>query len=127
LSRLNDLPEVLRNRIFRKLFEQAKIANMTKEEMNEYQQSLNNYRAMYLIEDEYKRHLAEREKTIASRDKTIASRDKIIASREKTIEERDNIIMSMDKSHKKAIAKIIAENAKYKARVAELEKKYGIN
>ena len=30
LSKLNDLPDALRNRIFRKLFEQAKIANMSK-------------------------------------------------------------------------------------------------
>jgi hypothetical protein len=49
LSRLNDLPEALRNKVFQKLFEQAKIANMTKEELDEYQESLKNYRDMYLI------------------------------------------------------------------------------
>ena len=42
LSKLNDLPDAFRNRIFKKLFEQAKIANMTKEEMDDYQYSLNN-------------------------------------------------------------------------------------
>ena len=40
LSKLNDLPDALRNRIFKKLFEQAKIAKMTKEEMDDYQYSL---------------------------------------------------------------------------------------
>ena len=42
LSKPNDLPDALCNRIFKKLFEQAKIANMVKEEMDDYQYSLNN-------------------------------------------------------------------------------------
>ena len=71
LSRLNDLPDALRNRIFKKLFEQAKIAKMSPEERNSYDQSLNDYRVMYLKEDEYKRNLAARDRIIASERKAL--------------------------------------------------------
>jgi hypothetical protein len=76
LSRLNDLPDALRNSVFQKLFEQAKIANMTKEEYDEYQESLKNYRDMYLIENEYKRTLAERDSIIAVMRKNLIAERK---------------------------------------------------
>jgi len=40
LSKLKDRPASLRDRIFRKFFEQARIAGMTAEEKKEYDQSL---------------------------------------------------------------------------------------
>ena len=102
LSNLNDLPATLHSRIFKKLFEQAKIANMSKEEMNDYQQSLKNYRDMYLIEDEWKKKLATERKALAAKDKRLAAKDKIIEERNKALQ--------------KALA-----------RIAELERKFGIN
>ena len=86
MSKLDDLPDALRNRIFRKLFEQAKIANMTSEEINTYNQSLKNYRDMYLIEYELKakdRALAETKKIIALKDKALAEQDKALAEQDK--------------------------------------------
>jgi predicted transposase/invertase (TIGR01784 family) len=113
LSNLNDLPDALRNRIFKKLFEQAKIANMTKEEMNEYQQSLNNYRAMYLKDDEYKKNLAAKDRIIAANAKTyqkeLAEKDAVIA---KIIAEKD--------------AKE-AESAKKDALIEEMKRKFGVS
>ena len=49
---------------------------MTKEEYDEYQESLKNYRDMYLIENEYKRELAERDSTIAVMRKSPYGRTK---------------------------------------------------
>jgi len=68
---------------------------MSKEEMNDYQQSLKNYRDMYLIEDEWKKKLATERKALAAKDKIIEERNKAL---------------------QKALA-----------RIAELERKFGIN
>jgi predicted transposase/invertase (TIGR01784 family) len=120
LSRLNNLPQRLRTRVFTKLFKQAKIANMTQKELDEYQQSLKNYRDMHLIEDEYK-------STIAARDKVIAANARVIAAKDRALE-------TMEKNYKKilarkdaAIAKKDAENKKNEAIIAELKRKYGVN
>jgi len=86
LSKLKYLPKKLRNSIFKKLFEQAKIANMNKEELDDYQQSLKKYRDMYLIEYEYKKTLAERDKTLAEKDKIILTKDKVLATKEKELQ-----------------------------------------
>ena len=75
---------------------------MSKEEMNDYQQSLKNYRDMYLIEDEWKKKLATERKALAAKDKRLAAKDKIIEERNKALQ--------------KALA-----------RIAELERKFGIN
>ena len=114
LPRLNDLPEVLRGQqCFRKLFEQAKIANMTKEELDEYQESLKNYRDMYLIEDQYKRKLAEKDKILATMQKTYQKT--LMAERKAFTAERE--------AHQKALS----ENAEIKAKLAELERRYRLN
>jgi predicted transposase/invertase (TIGR01784 family) len=95
ITKLNDLPAPLRNRIFSKLFTQAKIANMTKEELDEYQQSLTNYRAMYLKEYEYKKNLAVRDKMIAEKDQIIAENYTRIAEKDAKIAEKDAMIAEL--------------------------------
>jgi hypothetical protein len=54
LSKLQDLPEPLRNRVFRKLFHIAEITRMNPVERDSYDQSLKEYRDMYLMENALK-------------------------------------------------------------------------
>ena len=61
---------------------------------------------MYLKEDEYKKNLAEMRKNLALSQRIIAERNSIIAA------------------ERKAFQKAMAEK---NARIAELERKYGIN
>ena len=100
---------MIRGSVFQKLFEQAKIANMTKEELAEYEESLKNYRDMYLIENEYKRNLAAKDSTIAAMQRNLIVKDKTIATKDKSLQ------------------KALSENAKIKAKLAELERKYRPN
>lgn len=103
LSKLNDLPDALRNRIFKKLFEQAKIANMTMEEINTYNNSLKNFRDMYLIEYELKaknKALAEKNKIIEIKDKVIAEKEKTITEKEKILAEKEKILAEKEKELK---------------------------
>ena len=109
LSKLNELPDALHNKIFTKFFEQAKIANMTPDEIKQYDQSLKNYRDMYTVFNEYKSELAASKKMLASMSKTIAIKDKALASNQKALASKD-----------KALQKALAE-------ITKLQRKYGIN
>jgi uncharacterized protein (DUF3084 family) len=102
LSKLNDLPDALRNRIFRKLFEQARIANMTPEELNTYSKSLKKFRDMYLIEYELK----AKNKALAEKNKIIAVKDKVIAEKDKTITEKDKVIADKERELKELRQKL---------------------
>ena len=51
LSRLSELPEALQERIFRKVFEVAKISNFSPEEKTEYEESLKYYRDIKNVVD----------------------------------------------------------------------------
>ena len=107
LPQLDNVPKTLRrNKVFQKLFEQAKIANMTPEEYNEYNQSLKNYRQMNIVVDEYK-------ETIAAKNKTISAMRK---KHVQTIAVHINTIAAKDDALQKALA-----------RIAELERKAGLN
>jgi len=130
LSRLNDVPEALRNDVFQKLFEQAKIANMTQEELDEYEESLKNYRDMYLIENEYKRNLAA---TIAEKDRYFAAmqkemqknliKDKALVAERKVRAEKDRIIQKALSE----ISKKDTELSKRDAEIAELKRRFGVS
>jgi predicted transposase/invertase (TIGR01784 family) len=52
MSKLHNLPETLRNRVFEKLFRVAEILKLSPEERKDYDQSLKSYRDMYLVENE---------------------------------------------------------------------------
>jgi hypothetical protein len=60
---------------------------MTKEEIDEYQQSLTNYRAMYLKEYEYKKNLAIKDRKIAEKNRIIAQNCAKIAGKDARIAE----------------------------------------
>ena len=66
LSRLNDVPETLRNELFEKLFRMAEIAKLSAEERKEYYRSLKSYRDMNNL--------------IAQRDQAILQSKQVIAS-----------------------------------------------
>ncbi|MDR1154693.1 MAG: Rpn family recombination-promoting nuclease/putative transposase [Bacteroidales bacterium] len=55
LSELQDFPEPLRNRVFHKLFHIAEITQMSPGERDSYDQSLKEYRDMYLMETALKK------------------------------------------------------------------------
>jgi len=79
--------------VFGQLFEEAKIARMTKEEKNTYYTSLKNYRAMNLAKIELNKlhntiaimgnDLAVRDNTIAAMQKAFAAKEKAYAAKEK--------------------------------------------
>ena len=64
IYKLKKLPEGITSKIFKKLFEQAKIANMTPEELNKYNISLKKYLDMNVVINEYKEKLAAKDKKI---------------------------------------------------------------
>ena len=76
---------------------------MTKEELDEYQQSLKNYRDMYLIENEYKRELA---RMIAEKDSALAEKDSALAVMRKNLVVKDKALATKDKSLQKALAEL---------------------
>ncbi len=61
LSRLQDIPQALQERIFSKLFSAAEIANYNSEEMDAYQESLKTMRDNFATADFVKRELARAE------------------------------------------------------------------
>ena len=118
------MSETLCNDVFQKLFEQAKIANMTKEELEEYQESLKNYRDMYLIENEYKRNLAA---TIAEKDRYFAAMQKEMQKnlmiKDKALIVKDKALVVKDKAYQKALSEI----SKKDAELAELKRRFGVS
>jgi predicted transposase/invertase (TIGR01784 family) len=103
LHELNDLPEKFRkDEIFEKLFETAKIARMTKDEVNNYLKDLND---MNIVRNE------------------IRTRDRIIA-------EKDNALVQMGNNltaERNALAAERNALQKANARIVELERMVGLN
>jgi len=101
LHELHDLPEELRNdEVFEQLFETAKIAKMTKEEVNNYLKDLNN--TAYFVR---------------STSMNIVRNE--IRGLRNIISERDNALVQKDY----ALQNALAENARANARIAELEQR----
>jgi len=71
---------------------------------------------MYLIENEYKRNLAA----------TIAEKDRYFAAMQKEMQKnliKDKALVAERKAHQKALS----ENATIKAKLAELERRFGVS
>ena len=132
LSELKDRPAALSDKIFKKFFEQAKIANMTPEEKKEYDQSLKNYRDMYTIVNEYKSEIATLRKAHSQEISTMSKAySQEISTMSKAYNQalttKDQALATMSKAHsreivtmKKALQKSHDENEK-------LRRKFGIN
>jgi predicted transposase/invertase (TIGR01784 family) len=104
LHELNDIPEKLRNdEIFEKIFEIAKIARMTKEEVTNYLKDLNN---MNIVRNE-----------IRTLKEFISERDNIIAQKDNALSQMGNALAQKDNALQQANARI----AEYE-RMAKLNK-----
>ena len=62
LPRLQNLPVQLQEKIFKKILRVAEIANLKKEEISEYEESLKKYRDMYSVIETAKKEAREEEK-----------------------------------------------------------------
>jgi len=97
LHELDEIPDSLRNEIFEKIFEEARIAKMTKEEKNNYYTSLENLRAMNIAEIEINKlknanvvlgkDLARMGKDLSIMGKDLAKKDRLLAKQEKELAE----------------------------------------
>ncbi|MCL2074712.1 MAG: PD-(D/E)XK nuclease family transposase, partial [Marinilabiliaceae bacterium] len=86
LHELEELPSNFRKeKIFKSLFETAKIARMSKKEVNNYLKDLNN---MNIVRNE----IRSRDKIIAMHAKTIAKHVNIIAQKNNALAQKDNAL-----------------------------------
>jgi len=92
LHDLKNVPENLHSDVFQKLFEEAKIANMTPEEYDAYYKSLLISKQMNIVLDEYKEKVAVRDKTIAALRKRDAEKNNALAQKDNALAEKDKII-----------------------------------
>jgi predicted transposase/invertase (TIGR01784 family) len=109
IQELDDLPKKFRNdKIFEQLFEIAKIALMTQEEVNNYLKDLND---MNIVKNE----IGTRDRIIAQHVNTITQRDNTIAQHVNTLAQRDSALAQRDSALQKANAEI-----------AEYQRRYGV-
>ena len=84
IHKMDEIPAtLLKNKVFKKIFELAKVANMTRAEINAYNRSLKNKRSMNMV----KMEMRERDKALATANKTIAQQGNAIAQKDKEIAE----------------------------------------
>ena len=119
LHSMKEIPDTFRNEVFEKLFEEAKIARMTKEEKDAYNTSLKNLRAMNIARIEINKlktanailgkDLATLGKDLASKDQALLSKDQALATLGKALALKDQRIAAQEKE------------------LAELRKRFGVN
>ena len=101
LHELDNLPEKLHNEVFEKLFETAKIARMTKTEVNNYLKDLSD---MNIVKNEIKardRMIAERDNVIAVHVNALAQKDNVLAQKDNALAEQANIIAEYQRRYGK--------------------------
>ena len=101
ITDLQKMPDkVKRNRVFKALFEEAHIANMTPEELDQYDISLkkylNNMTATDVVKS-YKRELASSKKELATQGRTLKVYINTLAEKDNTLAEKDNALAEKDK------------------------------
>ena len=146
LHKLDDIPaNLLRNRIFKKLFQKAEIANMTKEEINAYNKSLKRSRDMDIAKIEMNMAKSEirglqKDKALLSKDIAVMSKDIAVMSKDIAVLSKDIAVLSKDKallSKDKALllkdnavlskdnAVLSKDNAVLSKELAEYRQRYG--
>jgi predicted transposase/invertase (TIGR01784 family) len=101
LAGLQELPYALRNRIFEKLFHVAEIAKMSPKEKKSYNQSLKEYRDMYLMENALKKKealLQEKENVIQGMHGEIQVMHVLIQGKDAVIQEKDIALKKKDET-----------------------------
>ena len=104
LHELNDLPEELRrDEVFEQLFEMAKIARMTKKDVNNYLKDLNN---MNIVRNEIRglrNIISERDNALETErnifQSTLAHRDNALAQKDNALAQKDNIIAEYERRY----------------------------
>lgn len=87
IAKLQELPDGLRNKIFEKLFRIAEIAKMSPKELKEYNQSLKEFRDMYLMENALKK-----------KDTKIQEMDAVIQGMNSKIQEKELELKKKDEN-----------------------------
>jgi predicted transposase/invertase (TIGR01784 family) len=118
LPKLENLPTAYQINPFKTLFEEAKMANMTPEELDDYNKSLKRQRNMNVVVNDYRNRISEKNKVIAENRRFLMENRKTLAENRKTIAEKDYVIAEN--------RRFLAENQKAlqnaNARIEELEK-----
>jgi len=116
LHKLKNLPDIFQSEIFKKLFEEAEIANMTPQKFKKYCQSLKNLRNMNLVINEYKNTIA---RMYAENARILAEKEyfqQAIAEKEyafqQAITEKEHFQQAIAEKDN-ALQKALAELAKY--------------
>ena len=101
IHKMDEIPAtLLQNKIFKKIFELAKVANMTRAEINAYNRSLKNKRSMNMVKMEMRerdRALAIANRALATANKTLAQHVNAIAQKDNAIAQQGNTISAMEK------------------------------
>ena len=100
LSKLQNRPKALQERVFKKLFDIAEFERLTPKEKRAYDESLKHYWDLKNVIDtaveeavqEKEGIIKEKNKVIEEREKTIKEKDKALEEKDKALEERDKII-----------------------------------
>jgi uncharacterized protein (DUF3084 family) len=130
ISKLQELPEKLRNEIFMKFFDQAEIANYTKEEYWAYQESLKIYRdnkavlktaieegkkeerkiqeaKIKQLEDKHLKEIQEKDSVIQKKDSVIQEKDSVIQKKDSVIQEKDSMIQEKENKLKQVALELL--------------------
>lgn len=99
MSELDSIPKFLDKRVFGRIFDIGRVANLNPEEMNQYEISLKrrlDARSVQATHEGLKKDLKKARHTIAKKDHAIAEKDHAIAEKDHTIAEKDHAIAEKD-------------------------------
>ena len=118
ISKLQNLPEELENNIFKKFFDEAKIANYSKEDYYAYQESLKIYRdnkavlktaieegrkeerkiqeeKIKKIEEKHIEELQKKDSMIQQKDDMLQEKDSMLQEKDSMLQEKDNKLQQL--------------------------------
>ena len=106
LANLNEMPDKLKkNKIFKKLFIEAEVANMTQEELDIYDKSIKNLNKMYTTRDivnDWRRVAVAAKKESIAKDNTIYSLQYDNVAKDNIITSKDNAIAELQRKLQQA-------------------------
>jgi hypothetical protein len=128
LPNLTDLPKILDNKIFRKVFTMAEVAKLSKEERQEYINSLKNYRDMYnsivqrdeRITNLTQENLGYQQREVGYQQREVGFRQEIVG-----YQQREAGYQHREAGYQHREAGYQQENAELKQTIAELQRQLG--
>jgi uncharacterized protein (DUF3084 family) len=104
---LDARPAALKERVFKKFFEQAEIEQLTVAEKRAYDESMKKYWDYHSTLDSARLQVArQKDKVIAEKDEVIAEKDEVIAEKNEVIAEKNEMIAEKEKALTAALARI---------------------